>query len=196
MKTSKFFVTALISGLLLVSSVSATEGDKPSSASSAAYDMVRSQIVNALSDVAAVNQEVVIRFEVNEKKDFKLLKVEGKNNEVVNAVKFELMTERINVPTDMAGFYSIKVRFAESELTSVDPSSELRLQLAEALSGVKVSEPASVKVAFSVVNNGITLKKVEGTNKTLVADVETALAGSKIVPSAELAGNYQVVVKF
>jgi hypothetical protein len=64
------------------------------------------------------------------------------------------------------------------------------------LSDVVVTEPASVKVAFSVSDNNVVVKKVEGNNKALVSDVEKVLATTKIVAPNEVAGNYQIVVKF
>jgi hypothetical protein len=197
MKTVKFLVVAVVSGLMLVSSVNATEANKPGKANVSASDEVRNQIENALSDVVAVNQEVVIRFSVTEEKGFELLKVEGTDVEVVDVVKSELANEKIFVSADMKGVYSLKVRFTDREaITFTDPTTLLRDELASVLSDVVVTEPASVKVAFSVSNSNVVIKKVEGNNKALVSDVEKVLAASKIVAPAKIAGNYQVVVKF
>lgn len=197
MKTVKFFVVAVVSGLMLVSSVNATEGSKPGKAAVSSSDEIRSQIENALSDVAAVNEVVVIRFAVTEKKGFELLKVEGTDKEVVDVVKSELANEKIYVPSDMKGVYSLKVRFSGADFMAYsDPKAILRNELASVLSDVVVTEPASVKVAFSVSGSDVVVKKVEGNNKALVTDVEKALATKKIVAPSEIDGNYQVVVKF
>lgn len=197
MKTVKFLVVAVVSGLMLVSSVNATEGSKPGKAGVSSSDEIRNQIVNALSDVAAVNQEVVIRFSVTEKKGFELLKVEGSDKEVVDVVKSELAGEKIFAPADMKGVYSLKVRFSDTDAVAFsDPATLLRNEIASVLSDVVVTEPASVKVAFSVSQKNVVVKKVEGNNKALVSDVEKVLATSKIVAPTEIAGNYQVVVKF
>ncbi len=197
MKTVKFFVVAVVSGLMLVSSVNASEGSKPGKAAVNPSNEIRNQIVNALSDVAAVNEEVVIRFAVSEKKGFELLKVEGSDKEVVNVVKSELANEKIFAPADMNGVYSLKVRFSDANTFALsDPAALLRSELAAVLSDVTVTEPASVKVAFSVSDSNVIVKKVEGNNKALVSDVEKVLSEKKIVAPTEIAGNYQVVVKF
>lgn len=197
MKTSKFFAAALLSGVLSLSSVFATEGDKPSSISSNANDILREQIVSALSDVPAVDQEVLIRFAVSEKKGFELLKVEGSNAELVSTVKSELSSSSIDVPAEFKGVYSLKVRFSENAISEkVSSSDALRSQLAGALVNVNAPESSSVKVVFSVANNSIKLSKVEGNNSDVVSSVETALANANIVAPADLAGNYAVVVKF
>lgn len=196
MKTSKVLVAAVLSGVMFVSSVFATEGEKPGSASSDASNAVREQIVNALSDVPVTGQEVMIRFAVTEKKGFKLLNVDGDNSDLVVAVKSELASERILVPAEMEGVYSLKVRFSNESSKKEDAVTALRLQIADALSSVYVSEPSSVKVVFSVNDNAVSLKRVEGSNKALVTSVESTLEKSTIVAPAELAGNYSVVVKF
>lgn len=197
MKASKFLVSVVLSGTMLVSSVFAAEGNKPVKAPLSPSDLVRNQIVNALSDVSATNQEVVIRFSVTEKKGFEVLKVEGKDAEIVEAVEAELASKLINVPSEMAGVYSLKVRFSDTEVSgTVDPANELRNEIASVLSDAVVSGSGSVKVAFSVVNNNVKIKNVEGTNKALVSDVKLALAKKPIVSPAELAGNFSVVVKF
>jgi hypothetical protein len=197
MKTSKFFAAVLLSGVLSVSSVFATEGDKSSSISSNANDILREQIVSALSDVPAVDQEILIRFAVSEKKGFELLKVEGANAELVNTVKSELSSAPISVPSQLTGVYSLKVRFTENEAKEkVSTTDVLRSQIAGALSNVNVPESSSVKLVFSVANNSIKLNKVEGQNANVVSSVESALANANIVPPADLAGYYAVVVKF
>jgi hypothetical protein len=198
MKTSKFLVAAVLSGTLLVSSVFATEGNKPgNTVKSEAGDVLRKQIVLALSNVSAVDQEVTIRFAVTKKNGFEVVNVEGKDADLVDVVKSNLAEKNFEVTSDMFGFYSVKVRFSDTEVApKEDASAVLRSQIADALSNVEVSGPASVKVAFSVENSNIKLKKVEGANKVLVSDVETALNSSTIVPPADLAGNYQIVVKF
>lgn len=197
MKTVKFLVVAVLSGMLSVS-VSATEGGKPVKAAvSSASDVVRSQIVEALRFVAPVNEEVVIRFAVSESKGFELLKVEGRDEEVVNVVKLELLDEKFEVPSEMSGVYSLKVRFSDNEAPAKkNASALLRDELASVLSEVVVAEPASVKVAFSVSNSNVIVKKVEGSNKALVSNVEKVLNEKKVAAPADLAGNYQVVVKF
>jgi hypothetical protein len=196
MKTSKFFAAVLLSGVMFVTSVNATEGKNP--VSSKPGDNLRSQIVNALSDVSAVGEEVLIRFAVSDKKGFELIQVEGKDLAVVKAVKSELANEKIEVPAEMAGVYSLKVRFSNinGDVNTYDAASDLRSQFANVLSEVESTSPASVKVAFSVMDSNLVIKKVEGNNSTLVSSVERVLAKSSIVPPAELAGNYQVVVKF
>lgn len=197
MKTSKFFVTAVLSGMLFISSVNATDGNKPVSASSNSKNMLRAQIVKALSNVSATDQEVFIRFSVSSEKGFELLKVDGKNTELVKTVKFELGNENILVPTDLEGVYSLKVRFSDREaLGTEDAASVLRNQIANALTDVMVNESASVKLELFINNNSLKVKKVEGSNKALVTFVESVLSNSAIVPPAELAGNYQITVKF
>lgn len=198
MKTVKFFAVAVLSGMMLVSSVNATESSKPVKATvSSAGDVVRNQIVEALRFVAPVNEEVTIRFAVNSQKGFELLKVEGRDPEVVDVVKSELINEKFEVPAGMSGVYSLKVRFSDNEIpVKTDASALLRNEIASVLSDVVVNEPASVKVAFSVSNSNLVIKKVEGNNKALVSNVEKVLSEKKVVAPADLAGNYQVVVKF
>lgn len=197
MKTKSLFSTAVLGGLMLVSTVLATESSKPGKVLKA-DDFLRNQIVNALSDVSAVNQEVVIKFAVSEKKGFELLKVEGIDAEVVDVVRAELVSEKIETPAELKGVYTIKVRFADSETVAYKPDAAtvLRNQIADVLSSVNVAESTSVKVAFSVEDKNLKIKKIEGENKSLVSDVEKILSNSSIVPPAELAGNYQVTVKF
>lgn len=196
MKTSKFFAAAFLSAVMFVSSVNATGGSKPGSSNPG--DNLRNQIVNALSDVAAVGEEVLIRFAVSDKKGFELINVEGKDNKVVNAVKSELANGKIEVPADMAGVYSLKVRFSDIDgaVSSDDAEAVLRSQIANVLSEIAPAVPASVKVAFSVNNSQLVIKKVEGNNSALVSNVEKILANTTINAPAELAGNFQVTVKF
>ncbi len=195
MKSVKFLVSAIISGMLCIPSVFAIEGEKPGEVLS--KNEVREQIVAALSDISAINQEITIKFMVSDKKSFELLSVEGESRNLVEVVKSELSRENISIPKDMEGVYSLKIRFSETEDVKVeDASTTMRNLIANALSDVSVAEPASVKLAFSVVNNKMIVKKVEGNNKAVVSSVESALENSEIILPAELAGNYQLTVKF
>lgn len=196
MKKGKFFVTAILSGVMFVSSVFATEGNKPAMASSDAKNVVREQIVKALSDISALDQEVVIKFKVSDNSRFEIVNVEGQDKDLVSTVKEELKNEKIAVPAGLDGFYSIKVRFTDHEVVKEDAAAVLRSQLADALSSVNASESASVNVQLYINNNTLKVKKVEGSDKNLASAVETTLSKSSIVPPAELAGTYNVTVKF
>lgn len=197
MKKGKFLVAALLSGMVFVSSGLATEGERPGSVSTGAKNVVRNQIVNALSEVTANGQEVMVQFSVSADKGFKLLKVDGKNSDLVNQVKSKLVRESFDVPAEMEGVYSLKVRFSDTEeFKTEDAPALLRSQLAEALAEIPVYEPASLNVELFISNNTLKVKKVEGSNKALVSSVESVLNNSEIIPPAELAGNYQVTVKF
>jgi hypothetical protein len=196
MKKVKFFVTALLSGVMFVSSVFATEGDKPAMASADASNVLRERIVRALSDISALDQEVVIKFKVSTDNRFEVVSVDGQDKDLVNSVKAEFKNEKISVPAGLDGLYSVKVRFTDHEVVKEDASEVLRNQLADALSTVNVSESASVNVQLYINNNTLKVKKVEGSDKSLASAVETTLTNSSIVPPAELAGTYNVTVKF
>jgi len=198
MKTSKFLVSALLSGVLLVSSVYGTESDKSKNTSTDAKNVVREQIVDALSDITAPNnQEVYVHFSVSSDKGFELLKVDGANSELAKEVKSKLISENIKVTSELEGAYVIKVRFADKAEVKPELASDvLRKNIATALSSVEASDASSVKLTLTVKNDNVIVEKVEGSDKKVVSSVENVLAKNAIYSPAELAGTYQVTVKF
>lgn len=199
MKTVKFLVSALLSGVLLVSTANASEGEKSTSSSSEAKNVMREQIANALSDITVANDQVVfIHFNVSDKKGFELVNVAGTNADLISEVKANLSKGSFTVPSELEGEYMVKVRFTDKEEVSeaVSTSDYLRAQLSDALSSVKAVGGESVKVNFSVKGNSLKVNTVEGESKWLTTSVEKALSNAKIDAPASLAGNYQVTVKF
>jgi len=199
MKTSKFFVSALLVSGLLVSTAFASEGDKAKSDVKVSENSVREQLSSALSDVASDDKGVVfIYFTVSSEKGFELLNVEGENKNLNNLVETSLKTESILAPANLKGRFVVKVLFSDKYAVSapVKATDVLRSEVADALSKLNVNENASVKLVLLVKDNNITVSNVEGASKSLASSIESTLNSSKISVPVELTGKYELKVQF
>ena len=196
MKVLNFVSSAVLFSTLVVSTAFG-EGSEITSLK-AAESSVREQIASSLSDVAFESQgEVSIYFSASPKAGFELIKITGTDNRLVNKVKSQLKLGRISIPSGVEGNYFVKVRFADSKnvVENVSTDEVLRSSISEALSKVDAGN-GSVTLYFSVKGNKLSLKKAEGSDKSLVASVENTLNNSPIGLPADLTGNYQINVKF
>lgn len=199
MKTVKFFVGTLISAVLFTSSVIAAEKDAVSSKEKASHDVIRDQMMYTFSDIAVEsNTDVYILFSVNEESGFQVKEVESIDKSVAGAVKARLKYSKIVAPTSLSGDYLIKIRFVtdSSVENKISDSDVLRSLLKENLSSLELPAGGSVNVKFSVKENALALKSVEGANENLVKAVESVLSKSSIETPSGIAGNYQVKVTF
>jgi hypothetical protein len=113
MKIFKFFAIALVSSLLVASSVKASNvEDKSNTEVKSAENALREQLANALSNVSIEDQDVVyLQFTVTPDNGIKIINVEGENKDLASKVKQALSAKPITVPTVLEGNYSITVRF-------------------------------------------------------------------------------------
>lgn len=198
MKTVKFFASALLSSVLLVSTAVASEGEKSNSAK-ASENTIREQISSALSDVALSNQGTVfIYFAVTPSKGFELLNVSGNDVTLINKVKRELISESISAPEGLKGNYMLKVVLTDkNEVSSpVIATEALRDEIASALSKLDITEKANVKLVLSIKDNTVKINKVEGASKTLASSIEQTISSSNIYVPSELSGKYELKVQF
>jgi hypothetical protein len=114
MKTLKFFSIALVSSLLMVSSVFASGGDKSNADVKAAENSIREQLAGVLSEVAVDNSDVVyVYFTVSAKNGFELNAVSSLNSSLSDQVKKTLTSKVIAAPANLDGKYLLKIRFID-----------------------------------------------------------------------------------
>ena len=195
MKVLNFVSSALLSGVLTVSTAFGSNGHDAKSELSS----VREQLVSTLSSIAEDhNGEVNVYFNASPKGTFEVLKVTGADNDLVNVVKNSLAKGSINIPEGFAGNYSVKVSFGEKAdvAKEVSPEELLRDAISEVVANLDVPN-GSVKLFFTVDNNQLKIRKVEGSDKVLVSTVENTLNNSSVSLPADLTWkNYEVNLKF
>jgi len=195
MKALNFVSSALLSGVLTVSTAFGSNGhDTKSDLSS-----VREELVSTLNVLADnYSGEVNVVFKASPNGGFELTKVTGADKDLVDLVKNRLAKGSIKVPESLAGNYSVKVVFGEktSAAEEFTPEKLLRDAISEALAKVDVPN-GTVKLFFSVDENRLKIRKVEGSDKLLISTVENTLNNSTVSVPAEMTGkNYEVNVKF
>ncbi|HEY4785227.1 MAG TPA: hypothetical protein VIH57_04230 [Bacteroidales bacterium] len=110
MKIVKFFSVALVSSLLLASSVLANDVVKKEGRSD--ENAVRRQLAGVLSKVSTdSNSEVFVYFKLSSKDGFELIDVKGQDNDLASKVKSALSTGAIAAPASLDGKYLVKVKF-------------------------------------------------------------------------------------
>lgn len=195
MKVLNFVSSALLSGVLTVSTAFGSNGhDSKSDISS-----VREQFVSTLNVLTEeFKGEVNVYFSASPEGVFELKKVTGADKNLVDRVKYRLAKGNIVIPEGFVGNYSVKVFIGEKSTVAKDVSPEelLRDAISGALSKLDVSN-GSVTLFFSVSDNHLKVTKVEGSDKLLISNVENTLNNSSVSLPAEMTGkNFEVNVKF
>jgi hypothetical protein len=112
MKIVKLLAIALVSSLLVGTSVMASGVEKTSREVRSAENTVRSQLVVALNKVnVEADSDVSIYFNVTNA-GFELINVSGLDAELTQKVKNTLTAKNIVVPSVMSGNYVIKIKFS------------------------------------------------------------------------------------
>jgi hypothetical protein len=112
MKVVKLLAIALVSSLLVSTSVMAVGAEKAVSEVKSAENSVRSQLLVALNDVNAdSNSDVFVYFNVT-KAGFELIDVNGLDGELAQKVKSTLTAKNIATPAILSGKYLVKIKFS------------------------------------------------------------------------------------
>jgi hypothetical protein len=195
-KVFKFISVVMFSSLLMSASVFAKSGNDSKKA-----EYIRQQLADVLSDASNDGNTgfVSIYFNVTSDKSFELLNVEGQNINLVKEVENTLKSNKIDVSTISEGKYLVKIHFVDkyASVSPYMPAQEvLRDKISDVLSSVSTDNGGSIDVSFIVKNGNFIVKKVEGENRNLTSEVERILTSNSIAVPSELAGYYQLRVRF
>ncbi len=195
MKVLNFIPITLLSSILVVSTAFGNNGSKTTSCDIS----VRDQIGASLSEVSVDNNGIVfIYFNASPKDGFKLLQVKGSDNNLVQSVKRQLEKGSFVVPDCMVGSFILKIKIDNNIFTdnSVPADEVLRNIISDELPKVNVPK-GSITLYFNVDENKLDVKRVEGTDKSLVSLVENSLNNSTVILPNEIAGkNFKIEMKF
>ncbi|NJO67950.1 MAG: hypothetical protein HC830_00540 [Bacteroidetes bacterium] len=153
MKTTKKFLSALLSSVLISFQVMAGEPIPPVKSMANSKNAIREQIALSLKGLQAEdNAEVVVYFKIAAAKQMNLLNIIGENAELVKNVENQLRQRTISASQMLEGTYFLKVRFSKDAIKNeiYKPEDLIREQLGQTLAAIEIANSGRVSILFSV----------------------------------------------